>query len=152
VVGRSASFAIDSNCLVAAVSEWHGAQDQIEREVDRRLAAGETMVLPAHAVVEAFSVLTRLPPGERLTPDKAWSVLETNFVTRGRVAALGAATYPKLLARVASAGVTGRRVYDEVIAETAVQAGASALITLNPKHFSSPPAGLTIVDPTANAE
>jgi predicted nucleic acid-binding protein len=116
------------------------------------MAAGETLLLPAHAIAEAFSVLTRLPADKRLTPAEAWRLLETNFVSEGRVVALDATVYPALFARAASAGIAGGRVYDLIIAETASRAAASALVTLNPKHFPSPPPGLRIVDPTARPD
>ena len=142
-------FALDANCLVAAVSRRHYAKVPVQREVDRRLAASEKMVLPAHALAEAFSVLTRRPAPERMTPSEAHTALDISFIREARVAALDADAYLSLLARLATLGVGGGRVYDEAIAETASRAGAAVLLTLNPKHFPSPPAGLTIVDPTA---
>lgn len=146
-----AAFAVDSSSVIAAVSDWHDARDPTRREIDRRLDTGEDLVLPAAALVEAYSVLTRLPVHRRLSPADAWKVLEPNFVSKAHIQALEAATYAALIARLAAAGIGGGRVYDEVIAETAAQAGASALITLNPKHFPSPPPGLAIVDPAAVA-
>lgn len=140
-------FALDANCLIAAVSK-NEARDAVVREVSRRVAAAEPMVLPAHALTEAFSVLTRRPLPERLTPAEAHAVLEANFLTRGRVAALEAEAYLPLLSRLAASNIGGGRIHDEVIAETAARAGATTLLTLNPKHFPSPPAGLHIVDPT----
>ena len=142
------AFALDSNCLIAAVSK-HQAQDAVLKEVDRRLGSSESMVLPAHSLTEAFSVLTRRPVHDRMTPSQAHSALHANFLRVGRIAALEAEAYTSLLARLAASGVGGGRVYDEIIAETAAHAGATTLLTLNPKHFPSPPAGLAIVDPTA---
>jgi predicted nucleic acid-binding protein len=142
-------FALDANCLIAAVSESHSARDLVQREVDRRLAASEPMILPAHALTEAFSVLTRLPSNDRLSPAQAMAALEAGFLAVGSVSSLDAAAYRVLLTRLAAGGVIGGRVYDEVIAETAARAGATTLLTLNPKHFPSPPAGLTILDPKA---
>ena len=143
------TFALDANCLIAVSSRQHFAKDAVQREVRQRLARSESMVLPAQAVTEAFSVLTRLPARERLTPQQAQAVLHENFLGRGRVWALEADRYAPLLERLAGSGIAGGRIYDEVIAETASRAGANVLLTLNPKHFPSPPAGLRILDPTA---
>jgi predicted nucleic acid-binding protein len=107
------------------------------------------MVLPVHAVTEAFSVLTRLPALERLTPAETLAVLSANFLSRGLLVSLDASAYEPLLTRLAAADIGGGRTYDELIAETAARSGATVLLTLNPKHFPSPPPGLRIVDPTA---
>jgi predicted nucleic acid-binding protein len=143
------TFAVDANCLIAVSSREHYAKAAVQRELRERLARSESMVLPAHAVTEAFSVLTRLPARDRLTPQQARAVLHENFLARGRVSALGADDYAPLLERLAGSGIAGGRIYDEVIAEAAARAGATVLLTLNPKHFPSPPSGLSILDPSA---
>jgi hypothetical protein len=52
-----------------------------------------------------------------------------------------------LLKRLAEVGIGGGRVYDAVIAESAVRAGASALLTFNARHYEPAPDGVEIVVP-----
>lgn len=53
-------FMPDSNCLVALFAAWHEHHDRTVREIDRRLDAGEALVLAARTLVETYAVLTRL--------------------------------------------------------------------------------------------
>jgi hypothetical protein len=53
-----------------------------------------------------------------------------------------------LLRRLAKSGVSGRRTYDAVIAECAIRARASALLTFSARHFEPAPKGLAIVVPS----
>src|SRR5439155_4456381 len=61
----------DTSCLVAAVCAWHEHHAAAAREIERRLAAGEPMIVAAPALVESYAVLTRLPPPHRLRPADA---------------------------------------------------------------------------------
>ena len=62
---------LDANCLVAAAIAQHEHHRATVSELTRRRAAGQTLVMSAHAVLEAFAVLTRLPPPHRLAPADA---------------------------------------------------------------------------------
>ena len=148
-MGASRSvFAVDANCLVATVSAWHEHHHAVWRELTNRLAAGEEMVVPLPALTEAFSVLTRMPKPQRLNPRDAWTSLEASFVVIGRVYAIDGGAATAFLARSATAGVGGGRIYDAIIGECARLAGARALVTLNPKHFDPAPEDVAIIDPT----
>jgi predicted nucleic acid-binding protein len=48
--------------MVAAVCEWHEHHSAATTEIERRLSRGERRMVPAHALAEAYAVLTRLPP------------------------------------------------------------------------------------------
>lgn len=121
--------------MIAAVSSWHERCDAAIAELDRRLDAGEQMVLAGHAVVESFSTLTRLPPPYRLSGSDARTLIEANFLDRAEVAALTAEQYRTLLERALALGVVGGQLYDLVIAECARQAGVKALLTFNARHL-----------------
>ncbi len=141
-------FAVDANCLVATVAAWHEHHQAVTRELSRRLTAGEEMVVPVPSLAEAFSVLTRMPKPQRLSPPDAWRSLHASFVALGRIYALDGAAAIALLARSASAGVGGGRIYDVIIGECARLSGAGALVTLNPRHFEPAPEGVAIIDPS----
>jgi hypothetical protein len=55
------------------------------------------MIVAAPALVEAYAVLTRLPPPHRLSPQTALTLLENNFLKLATVIALNAKSYETLL-------------------------------------------------------
>jgi hypothetical protein len=94
------------------------------------------MVLAAHALAEAFSVLTRVPRPHRLSASVALQVLRSSFLERAAaVVALDADGYIELLQRAPTEQIAGGRIYDAVIAACAVQARVNVLLTFNDQHF-----------------
>lgn len=141
------TFAVDTSCIVAAVCAWHGHHRPAAVAIERRFDLGDRLTVAAHALTEAYSVLTRFPAPHRLAPADAWQVLDVSFAQAGTVISLTAPQHVALLRRLAEAGVSGGRSYDAVIAECAARAGASALLTFNPRHFEPAPKDVTIVVP-----
>ena len=141
------TFAVDTNCIVAAVCDWHGDHRLAAAAIERRLDRGEHMAVAAHALTEAYSVLTRFPAPHRLAPADAWAVLDVSFAQAGTVISLTAPQHVALLARMAKGGVAGGRAYDAMIAECAAKAGATTLLTFNARHFDLAPKGVAIVVP-----
>ena len=139
--------ALDTSCLIAAVCGWHEQHPVAAAEIERRLDRGERLSVAAHALSEAYAVLTRLPAPHRLAPSDAWELLRANFSDGVSVVALSARQHVALLRRLAEAGVSGGRTYDAVIAECAVRAGARTLLTFNARHFEPAPKDLAIVVP-----
>lgn len=122
------SYLLDTSCLVAAVCDWHRHHEPTRREIERRAAAGETPVLSAHSLAEAYSVLTRLPEPHRLRPADALAVLEANW-NDARLVALAPAAYRSALRRCRDAGIAGGAVYDALIASCARKARVATLVT-----------------------
>jgi predicted nucleic acid-binding protein len=81
--------------------------------------------LAAHAALETYSVLTRLPGDARLSTSDAATLIDTRF---DRIVALELETQVDLVHALANARVAGGAVYDALIALTAWQDG-SALLT-----------------------
>jgi len=134
--------------MVAAVCGWHEHHVAAADEFNRRLGFKEPMIVAAPALVEAYAVLTRLPPPHRLSAADALAVLDANFMHAGRLVALDAASYRSLLRDAPKGGIGGGRTYDAVIARCAVKAKASTLLTFNERHFRAlAPAGIDIVVP-----
>ena len=146
-----AVFAVDTSCMIAAVCGWHEQHVAALTEIERRLDEGERMAVPAHALIETFAVLTRLPAPHRLSPADAWTLVEANFIESAVVVVLTAKAYPTLLRRVVKHTIAGGRTYDAVIAECARKAKAAALLTFNRRHFEPAPTGVTVVDPSTGA-
>jgi predicted nucleic acid-binding protein len=84
--------------------------------------------LPAHAALEVYSVLTRLPDPFRTEPATAAAFLTRTFTTPRLV--LADHDHRGLPERLASLGISGGAVYDALIAFTAAAAQAE-LLTLD---------------------
>jgi predicted nucleic acid-binding protein len=123
--------AVDASVLVAGLLPWHEHHGPA-RTALRALLGAETVrekpVLPAHALLEAYSVMTQLPAPFRVPPAKAFALLEE--LTRGRVtlAQLSPDDTWRLLDRLAEAEITGGAVYDAAIANAAHRAGAQQIL------------------------
>lgn len=128
------SYLLDTSCLVAAACGWHRHHDATRREIGRRDAAGEKLVLAAHSLAEAFSVLTRLPEPHRLRPDDALALIEANW-GKTRLVALEAPDYRAALRRCRDVGIGGGAVYDALIAACALKARVRTLVTWDLKGF-----------------
>jgi len=133
--------------MVAAVSTWHQHHAAALSELERRLSAGDEMVVAGHSAAEAYAVLTRLPAPHRMSVDDAARLILVNFVENADVIALDVAGYRSLLDRARTLGIGGGLTYDLVIAESARLADVPLLLTFNDQHFRRVP-DLEIVVPT----
>ena len=112
---------VDSSVLVAGFASWH------EHHVPaRRALQGAVMI--GHALLESYSVLTRMPPPHRVPGSVAAAFLDR--VTTSTPLTLGASSHGALPSRLAGAAVTGGATYDALIAATAAEAGV-ALVSLD---------------------
>ena len=128
------SYLLDTSCLVAAACGWHRNHEATHREIERRDSAGEELVLAAHSLVEAFSVLTRLPEPHRLRPEDALALIEANW-GETRLVALAGSDYRSTLRRCREVGIGGGAVYDALIAACARKARVSTLVTWDLEGF-----------------
>lgn len=138
---------IDTNCLVAAALPQHEHHATTLADLARRRAAGHTFLMAAHAVLEAYAVLTRLPPPHRLAPADAAAVLDRNWGAHESLSLTGPETW-RLLRQHAAAGMTGGRVYDGAIAACARKGKADQIVTWHVRHFggAQPPVAVTPAD------
>ena len=141
-------FTLDTSCMVAAVCTWHEHHLAAVAEIERRLERSERIAVPAPALVEAYTVLTRLPAPHRLSPADTWALINANFIEHAKIVVLGGTAYTEVLRSLAKEAVGGGRVYDAVIAKCASQAKAETLLTFNRRHFDPPPAGVLVVEPS----
>ncbi len=111
--------AVDTSVVVAAFASWHEAHAAAAAAIGRRPR------VPAHVLVEAFSVLTRLPPPHRATAGIVSEFLAERFQDPPLV--LSARRYHELVRHVSAAGLSGGAIYDALIALTARDAGAVLL-------------------------
>jgi len=105
--------AADSSITIAALLADHSAH----RTASEALAACSTTI--AHAAIETYSVLTRLPAPHRVDAATAATVLKER--TPETFATLDASTCAKVPTRLATASVSGGATYDGLIALTALE-------------------------------
>lgn len=106
----------DSSALIAAFAPWH------ERHDAARVALRGLDDLVAHAELEAYSVLMRLPAPFRAPREVVAEYLRRRYP--GRRLVIGARRRRELVPRLASAGIAGSAVYDALIAVTASDNGS----------------------------
>jgi predicted nucleic acid-binding protein len=115
-------IAVDSSIVVAGFASWHESHSLAVKVLDR------SPRLIAHAAVEAFSVLTRLPPPHRAQPQIVHDFLTIRFTEP--VLTLSDVGYLELLATAATSGLAGGQTYDALIGFTAAEHEAT-LISLD---------------------
>jgi predicted nucleic acid-binding protein len=121
--------------MVAAVSAWHVHHQRATREIERRLADGEVLVVPAPALVETYAVLTRLPPPTRLSPADASELLAANFMNDVELVALDPGEYSRVLRNAPSRRIAGGAIYDAVVHACGLAVQAEVLLTFNERQF-----------------
>ena len=146
--GRVVRFSLDTSCLVALLAEWHPFHRASVAAYEARLKQGERLVLAGHAVLECFSVLTRLPAPMSAAPQIVEQALSSYLSTGTELAGMTPETCRQALRDLAGRGLGGGRIYDAIIALCSYQAGATILLTWNLKHFLSiAPVGLAVQEP-----
>jgi toxin FitB len=106
-------IALDTSVAVPLLMETHEQHaDVVVWRADREIC------LCGHALVETYSVLTRLPGDLRAAPADVARVLRERFAPPIALAEATAARLPELLAEL---GVRGGAVYDAMVALTAFQ-------------------------------
>ncbi len=122
--------------MIAAMCGWHENHSQAAAEIQRQLDRRRKMLIAAPALVETYSVLTRLPPPHRLSTRDALTLLEANFMKTTEIVALDYKSYCSLLKQASGSAIAGGQIYDVVIAACALRARARTLLTFNPTDFS----------------
>lgn len=111
--------AVDTSVAVPAFASWHPAHARALEIVN----AG--VLLPAHAALETYSVLTRLPAPHRASPPRVLEFLEESF--EGDWLTLSGPSVRQAIAELAGRGVHGGSTYDGLIGLTARSVGATLL-------------------------
>jgi predicted nucleic acid-binding protein len=134
---KPVGIALDSSCLVALLCDWHECYLRTTQAYQRIREQHARIIIPAHAILECYSVLTRLPAPFRFSTEAARELIKKNFGDAVAIAGTKAGTVWGLIDNLASHGIGGGKVYDALIAWCALDAGASVLLTWNLKHFGA---------------
>jgi hypothetical protein len=98
----------DTSAVIAALSAWHQQHEPAAR------ALVHVTALPAHVLVEAYAVLTRLPSGLAVPAPAAAGVITSRFA--GAPLRLDERARMTVLERLADVGVLGGATYDGLVA------------------------------------
>jgi len=112
-------IAVDSSVVIAGFASWH------EHHAVARTALARQPRLVAHAAIEAYSVLTRLPPPHRAQPGIVHTFITERFGEP--FLTLSENGHQEFLATVAASGILGGQAYDALIALTAAEHEATLL-------------------------
>jgi predicted nucleic acid-binding protein len=110
-------IAVDTSVVVAGFATWH------EGHASAAAVLARAPRIPAHVLVEAFSVLTRLPPPHRAPAQLVQRFLAERF--REAPLVLPGSRHMALIDAAGREGITGGAIYDALIATTALHAGAT---------------------------
>ena len=102
---------LDTSTAIALVQPSHPKHAQV-----RALVRGRALGLSGHAELETYSVLTRLPPPQRLTSASALRLVRTNFPHTKRLPVSRAAG---VLEELVELGIAGGSTYDALVGLTA---------------------------------
>lgn len=109
----------DTSVLVAAFARWHDSHDLAVTALER------TDAVIDHAVVETFSVLTRLPAPRRAPAEIVGQFMDHHFTdVVPRLPGPGSAV---VLQAARAGGITGGAVYDLLVALSAASTDATLL-------------------------
>jgi predicted nucleic acid-binding protein len=109
-------IAVDSSVAVAAFGEWHDLNAAACSVLDGGAA------IPAHALIETYSVLTGFPPPHRAPPGLVDEWLDSRFPS---VLASPSPSEQRELVRVmARSGRAGGAIYDALVGMTSKIHGA----------------------------
>jgi predicted nucleic acid-binding protein len=111
--------AVDTSVVVAALAGWHEGHDAAWA------AVASDVRLPAHCLLEAFSVLTRLPPPHRFEPRTAYDLLRSTFPDEPLF--IDGSDHRAVLDRLVDAGISGGATYDALVGITASRHDATLL-------------------------
>jgi predicted nucleic acid-binding protein len=89
----------------------------------------------AHSLAEVYATVTRLPGSQRMRPDEALLYLD-DVRSRLSIIALEAPGFYSAIASAAALNMVGGTIYDMLLAQCALQAGAEIIYTWDVADFS----------------
>lgn len=113
-------FTCDTSVLIPTIASWHTAHEHCVEVVTTR----DVSAIPAHVLLETYSVLTRLPRESRVGAEIVSAALDA---LPWRAIGLPAEEHLVLIRRLSADGLSGGAVYDGLVASTAAHHGLTLL-------------------------
>jgi len=127
----------DTNVLVAACLEEHEHHERAWPLVNAVHRGDDLGFASAHSMLEAYSILTRLPRSPRLNPQQAARLIEENVLRKFTLVSLTPKEYGEMVLRLGKEGIVGGRSYDSLHLACAQKSQAERIYTFNARHFQS---------------
>lgn len=127
--------ALDTSVIISGLLSWHVDHEAASAALTRLFENGEEVILPLHSLIEAYAVMTRLPPPHRLSAKEALDILEGSFRSRSNLVGFAAQEGWGFLRELGRRNLVGGTTYDSLILASARQGGAQRLLTFNRAHF-----------------
>jgi predicted nucleic acid-binding protein len=127
------AIAVDTSVVIPALVSWHVRHAPAASAMERLLRRS-SLLLPLPVVVEAYSVLTRMPAPHRLSPPVAHELLARTFQS-ARLSPFRPRNVWSFLQALAEHEIAGGAVYDAAVLEAARAGGATTLLTYNRADF-----------------
>lgn len=127
--GASLTF-LDTSTLVAALFPEHPRHGWAMTQKQ----AASTLGISTHTLAETYKVLT-VHPRLGIQPADATGLLEVATAKMTKVT-LDDSLYFAAMRRCVDNGLSGSVIFDALIAQAAIEAQATRLVTLNPRDFN----------------
>lgn len=125
----------DSSALIAGCVESHPKHEAARKWMSRAKRKEVEFLVAGHSIFEVYSVLTSAPFQPRITPKIAQELLKENVEDHAEIVTLSKKDHQKIMQKLVNRNLSGRMVYDAIIAECALKAKADQIITSNSKDF-----------------
>jgi predicted nucleic acid-binding protein len=122
----------DTSVLVATALAAHQHHQRSVAVFAR--ANRETACCAAHTLAEVYSTLTRMPLKQRIVSDQALLFLD-EVEERLEVVSLNSREYRLAINQAARHGVLGGTIYDALLGQCALKAGATRILTWDVADF-----------------
>lgn len=140
------TLGVDTSVVVAAVHANHPLHLASARWFDAAVDAHD-VVVAHHSILEAYSVLTRLPAPYRISPSEAETVLRETVEKNARIAPFTAEAMWEVISGIVAMPAAGGAAYDAFIIRLLGEAGADAIATYNVDDFRRLAPAMRIADP-----
>ena len=125
----------DTSVLIPAFAESHPNHKEcfsiLEKVSDKKIE----VVTSSHALLEFYSVFSKLPLKTRISPLEIREIIEKNIYQNFKIVVLEEKDYREVISQISSLGLPGGIVYDLLHYIAARKAKASLILTYNEKDF-----------------
>ncbi len=125
----------DTSVLIPAFAESHPNHKECFSLLEKTLNKKMELVTSAHALLEFYSVYSKLPLKTRISPLEIKKIIEENIYPNFKIIILEEKDYKEVILQISSLGLSGGIIYDLFHYMSARKSKANALITYNEKDF-----------------
>lgn len=125
----------DTSVIIAALLPKHSSHAPCFVQLQAAELRQIQGYLSTHSLAEVYSVMTRMPSQPRMSPQEAQTLL-ARCLQYLEAVPLETVDYRAAIAQMTALNLPGGGIFDALIAQAALKAGADRILTLNPNHFS----------------